>query len=373
MDVNRLKPYNWQHEDWPNFKYNSAFAEAQWLDFVHGTGKIGGLVEALPEQVKGDALIDIMVQEAMKTSEIEGEYLNREDVWSSIKKNLGFKAYQGQQYEARAEGAAALMVNLRQQYQKPLTQKMLFEWHKMLMKGTKGIKVGQWRKHAEPMQVVSGAYGKIKVHFEAPPSAQVPAQMRDFVKWFNQTAPGGAKEIKLAPVRAALVHVYFESIHPFEDGNGRIGRALSEKALAQSMGRPVLLSLSRSIEANKKAYYEALQKAQRSNEVTPWVQYFVEVVQRAQQEAEQLVAFTLKKTRFFDKHGPLLNTRQHKAIVRMLRDGPGGFEGGMNARKYVGITKTSKATATRDLQELVEMGVFEQVGSGRSTRYEVVL
>jgi Fic family protein len=241
----------------------------------------------------------------------------------------------------------------------------------MLMGQNKRIKAGKWRTHKDPMQVVSGVIGKEKVHFEAPPSKRVPQEMHAFIQWFNDTAPGGIHEMKKAPVRSALAHLYFESIHPFEDGNGRIGRAIAEKALSQTIGRPVLLSLSRTIEANKAAYYQSLEQAQRSNEVSAWVAYFVGTVLDAQIEAETQVDFTLRKTRFLDRYKPLLNDRQEKVLTRMLAEGPTGFEGGMQARKYIAITGASKATATRDLKHLLDIGAFTLVDSagGRSTRY----
>jgi Fic family protein len=241
----------------------------------------------------------------------------------------------------------------------------------MIMAGSRGGKVGQWRRHVEPMQVVSGAVGKPTVHFEAPPSSRVPKEMTRFISWFNETAAGGKLEIKRPLVRAAVAHLYFESIHPFEDGNGRIGRALSEKALSQGIGRPALLSLSRAIEAQRKKYYEALQTGQQSNEITPWVTWFVNMAVEAQKHAEEQIEFTLKKTKFFDRFKDELNERQVKVMRRMLEEGPKGFQGGMNAKKYMGITDTSKATATRDLQDLVEKGVLVPSGGGRSTRYEI--
>jgi Fic family protein len=199
--------------------------------------------------------------------------------------------------------------------------------------------------------------------------------MEQFIHWFNETAPGGKKEIRRAPVRAAIAHLYFETIHPFEDGNGRIGRAVAEKALSQGIGRPVLLSLSRTIEADRKAYYDALQKGQRSNEITDWVVYFVKTTLHAQFEAEQQIAFTLKKVQFFDRFKDRLSDRQLKVVRRMLEEGPRGFRGGMNAGKYGSLAGISKATATRDLQNLLEMGAIKLMGEagGRSTKYEVNL
>jgi Fic family protein len=213
--------------------------------------------------------------------------------------------------------------------------------------------------------------GKQRIHFEAPPSDRVPQEMERFITWFNQTGPGGIKEIKKAPVRSAIAHLYFEAIHPFEDGNGRIGRAIAEKALSQGIGRPALLSLSKAIEANRKEYYDALEMAQQSNEITKWINYFVKTILAAQTEAEEQIDFTLKKAKFFDRYKDQLNDRQLKVIRRMLEEGPEGFTGGMNATKYGSVTKTSKATATRDLQDLLEKGIINVVGGGRSTRYQI--
>ena len=364
--------YNWQLPDWPHFKYNIEEIEDQLLEFTKRTARMSGILDTLPEEAKIETLLEIIVLEAIKTSEIEGEYISRKDVMSSVKRNLGIVP-QEETKDQRAEGIAGLMTQVREFYQKSLSEPMLFEWHKTLMTRSGDIQTGKWRTHQEPMQVVSGALGKEKVHFEAPPSSNVPDEMGSFIQWFNNTAPGGMQEIKSPPVRSALAHIYFESIHPFEDGNGRIGRAISEKALSQGAGYPVLLSLSESIESNKKLYYSQLQKAQSTNEITNWIKYFVDIIIESLTRAEELVNFTLKKARLFDKHKVDFNDRQIKVIQRMLEEGPGGFEGGMNARKYMGIVKTSKATATRDLQNLVEIGVLHPVGGGRSTRYNLKL
>jgi Fic family protein len=320
-----------------------------------------------------ETVVDMMVAEAIKTSEIEGEYLSRKDVLSSIKKNLGLISPHEKIKDKKAEGIGELMTDVRNTFKEELSKEKLFAWHKMIMANSKDVEVAKWRTHKEPMQVISGAMGKQKVHFEAPPSAIVPKQMGQFVQWFNLTAPGGKKEIKKAPLRSAIAHLYFETIHHFEDGNGRIGRAIAEKALSQGIGRPVMLSLSRTIEANKKKYYAALEKAQKQNEITAWVNYFVHAILDAQIEAEEQIDFTLKKVKFFDRFKDQLNNRQLTVIKRMLQEGAKGFEGGMNAGKYAGITKISKATATRDLQLLAEIGAFIVSGGGRSTSYSVNL
>ena len=217
--------------------------------------------------------------------------------------------------------------------------------------------------------------GKEKIHYQAPPSSKVAKEMKKFIQWFNDSGPGGKSAIKKAPVRSAIAHLYFETIHPFEDGNGRIGRAIAEKALSQTIGRPVILSLSRTIEAKKNIYYASLEKAQRLNEITPWMEYFVKTALDAQREAETQIEFTLKKTKFFDRFKDQFNERQLTVIKRMLEEGTKGFQGGMNATKYIGLTKTSKATATRDMQQLLEIGAFVLAGKagGRSTSYNVAL
>lgn len=365
--------YNWQHKDWPNFTYDLSAVEEVLFLFTERMGRVGGLLEGLPEAEQTAAMIDVMVAEAVKTSEIEGEYISRQDVMSSIKNNLGLNPTAEQVKDQRAEGAAQLMLDVRESYASPLDEEKLFSWHRMLMKGSQRVKVGEWRTHAEPMQVISGPIGKQKVHYEAPPSSRVPDEMSAFINWFNETAPGGSSVIGKPLVRSAVAHVYFESIHPFEDGNGRLGRAISEKALSQEVGRPVLLSLSRTIESSRNDYYDALKKAQKSNEITSWVTYFVNMGLAAQIQAEEHIEFTLKKAKVFDRYKDQLNERQLRVVRRMLDEGPEGFEGGMSAKKYIAITKTSKATATRDLQDLVACDLFVLVGGGRSTRYELNL
>ena len=364
--------YNWQHKKWPLFEYEETLLEKDLLSFYEKSGRISGATIALPEAVQMEALVEMMVSEAIKTSEIEGEFLSRQDVMSSIKNNLGLSV-NNISNNKKAKGVSALMIAVRNTFNKPLDEQTLFHWHKLLLGFDKSIEVGKWRTHEDPMQVVSGAYGKTKVHFEAPPSKSVPREMKKFIQWFNYTAPGKKKEITKAPIRAAIAHVYFESIHPFEDGNGRIGRAIAEKALSQGAGVPVFLSLSKSIEANKKAYYAELQKAQKSLQINSWLIYFLKTILHAQADAEKQIDFTLKKVRFFDQFKNLLNDRQLRVIKRMFEEGPNGFLGGMNARKYTSLTKVSKATATRDLQYLADINALLIIGGGRSTSYQINL
>lgn len=250
---------------------------------------------------------------------------------------------------------------------------MLLEWHAKLMVNVQNVNTGQWRRRSEPMQIISGTYGRVIVHYEAPPSAEVAREMEQFVQWYNQASFSLKGDVAEAVLKSAVAHLYFESIHPFEDGNGRIGRAIAEKALSQSIGRPVVLSLSKIIEKNKAQYYAALKEAQWSLEITAWINYFANVILEAQRDAKAIVQFTLIKAKFFDNYKDQLNDRQLKAINKMLEKGADGFEGGMTAKKYMSITGTSKATATRDLLELHSKGVVVQEGAGRAIRYQLKL
>ena len=365
--------YNWQQIDWPEFIFDLREIDDTLFEFAGETGHISGMLNAMSEDMKMEAIINTMVAEAIKTSEIEGAYFSRQDVMSSIRNGLGLNKKQDLVKDKKALGAGRLMVDVRNTYAAPLTKAKLLQWHEMLMADSKNIQSGKWRTHKAPMQVVSGAHGREKVHFEAPPSARVAKEMEQFITWFNDTAPGGENEIKKAPVRAAIAHLYFESIHPFEDGNGRIGRAIAEKALSQTLGRPVLLSLSRTIEGDKKAYYQALEHGQRNNQVTEWIKYFATTTLQAQQQARVLTDFIIRKTKFFDRFKAQLNDRQLKAVKKMFDAGAAGFAGGLNAQKYMSITRTSKSTATRDLQHLAAIEALTAQGGGRSTAYELNL
>lgn len=363
--------YNWQQKDWKLFKFQQEKLEDLLLTFTEKLGLAKGLLQSLSKKNHSESLIDLLVTEAIKNAEIEGEYFSRKDVMSSIKNNLGLNNKLELVKDINANGMAALVTEIHKQYELPLTETMLFSWHKMIFPNTNRITVGAWRSHSETMQVISGTIGKEKVHFEAPPSMMVPEEMSAFIKWFNETAPKGKCEMKYAPIRCAIAHLYFETIHPFEDGNGRIGRAIAEKALLQTLNFPLLISLSSAIEADKKAYYQALKEGQKSNEITPWLVYFINTLIQAQNNAELLINFTLQKAKLFDQYKDVLNTRQIKVLKRMLKEGPNGFDGGMTAKKYIKITNTSKATATRDMQHLKELEIFVSFGEGRSTAYKI--
>jgi Fic family protein len=363
--------YNWQFPSWPNFNYNVQGIQSIILTFAQETGEILGLLQGLSKELKNETLMQLMLTEAIKTSEIEGEFISREDVISSIRNNLGWNKTLVSIKDKRASNVTALMLEVRKSFDQPLTLEMLQAWHRTLMAHADHVNPGEWRKGTAAMQIVSGTYGREVVHFEAPPSSDVAREMEAFVHWFNTVSFPVKGEMAEAVLKAAIAHLYFESIHPFEDGNGRIGRAIAELALSQSLGRPVMLSLSKIIEQHKKTYYEALKEAQRSMEISAWIEYFASVILEAQRDARNMVHFTLMKAKFFDSYKNDLNERQLKAINKMLEKGTEGFEGGMTAKKYVSITKTSKATATRDLLALQTLGVLVQQGAGRSVKYHL--
>lgn len=375
--------YSWQHPNWPNFIFDEAQCKEALYQYALEAGRLSGGISQLEGSLQYDAYIDLMVSEAIHTSQIEGERLDREDVRSSIKNFLGLSQPIIRVADPRAEGMAALMVEVRNAFKNELTKETLFHWHQLVIPSQaesllqRNLKVGQWRDSEEPMQIVSGPIGYETVHYEAPPAQQVDKEITRFLDWFNRSNPlNTAREIVLSgPVRSAIAHLWFETIHPFDDGNGRVGRAIAEMALAQDLNRPPLLSLSTVIEKDKNAYYSGLNKASQFDlDVTDWVTWFVDSVLVAQQEAAQKVDFVLKKARFWEKHQKTeLNERQQKVLSKLFDAGADGFEGGMTAKKYMSITKCSKASATRDLSDLVEKEcLYRLEGGGRNVRYGVV-
>ena len=239
------------------------------------------------------------------------------------------------------------------------------------MNASPNINAGKYRTGTEPMQVISGAVGREIIHYEAPPSYNIPQEMKSFIKWYNNFKVETG-DIKNALIKTSICHLYFESIHPFDDGNGRIGRAIAEKCLSQSLGVPVVISISSIIERDKKKYYNALKKAQRCLEITNWIFYFSSIILEAQKNAKLVILFTLNKTKFLDKHKGNLNERQLKVILKIFDFGIEGFEGDITAKKYISITKSSRATATRDLQDLVEKNILSQKGAGRNVKYMIL-
>ncbi|MCE3230675.1 MAG: Fic family protein [Alphaproteobacteria bacterium] len=362
--------WNWQQKDWPDFRYNSSLLRELEDAFLKKSGVFLGAYTHIADDDKSSLIIDLISDEAVKTSEIEGEYLNRESVQSSIRQNFGLAA-DNRKIPLAEQGISEMMVDLYQNYNLPLTHEILFRWHTMLTRGKLDLKdAGCYRTHQEPMQVVSGYIHAPKVHFEAPPSKVIFHEMEKFIGWFNKTAPGG-KEPLPALTRVGMAHLYFVCIHPFEDGNGRIGRAIAEKVLSQSLQQPTLIALSHTIEKNKKAYYDALESNNKDMEITPWLLLFAETVLKAQEYTQDKVLFLIEKTKLYDKLRNQLNPRQEKVIARLFREGPDGFKGGLNTEKYIRMTGTSRATATRDLQDLVHKGALGSTGERKGTRYHL--
>lgn len=361
--------WNWMLKEWPQFSYDAKALEALEYRFSENSGTVFGVLKHVQEESKDNFLVEILSDEAIKTSEIEGEYLNRDSVQSSIKKNLGL-AVEKRKIPPAEFGISEMMVDLYLNYDKTLTHEQLFSWHKMITNGRRDIKdIGCYRTHEDPMQVVSGRLDLPKVHFEAPPSKVVPDEMEKFVSWFNQIHQEDAKQRLLPLTKAGIAHLYFVSIHPFEDGNGRIGRAIAEKSIAQSTLRPSLISLSSTIDANKKSYYTFLEKSNTTLEITDWLVYFSKTILDAQEHTLKRIDFLIEKTRLFDRFSSQLNERQLKVVKRLFDAGHKGFRGGLSANNYQTIAKASASTATRDLQDLISKQILFKTGTLKSTRY----
>jgi Fic family protein len=363
--------WNWEQPDWPRFTWDARRLRQSEERFLIGSGAVLGSISHLAAGVQEQLVVEAISTEALTTSEIEGELLNRESVQSSIRRALGLTT-DARRSNPAERGVAEMMVSVYRRPLEPLSDAMLLDWHRMLMSGRGGIRAGEYRTHPEPMQVVSGRIGEPTVHFEAPPSAAVPAEMAAFVGWFNRTAPAGREPLG-ALVRAGMAHLYFESIHPFEDGNGRVGRAIAEKALAQGLGRSTLTAVAATILRHRAAYYRALEAANKHNEISDWLAWFAGIVLEAQERTAAQIDFQIQKTRLLDRVGGQLNERQSKVLDRMLREGTGGFQGGLSAANYMSIVKTSTATATRDLADMVARGALIRTGERRSTRYHISL
>jgi Fic family protein len=362
--------WNWERPDWPEFTYDPAVLAELERQFLLRSGEFIGAFRHIGSDDQNTLKIELLSDEALKTSEIEGEILNRDSVQSSLRQQFGL-GFDQRKVPPAERGIAEMMVNLYETFAAPLTHQTMFAWHKMLMSGERGIEViGGYRTHAEPMQVVSNSAHDPQVHFEAPPSTRMKSEMDDFVAWSNNTLPGGKYPLP-ALTRAGITHLYFVSIHPFEDGNGRIGRALSEKSLAQNIGQPSLIALAYTIERARKAYYGALERNNKDLEITDWLVYFAKTINEAQNNTIKRVNFYVAKTKLYEKLRGKLNERQDKVVARMFREGINGFKGGLSAENYISITQSSRATATRDLQQLLAMGAFTKTGELRYTRYHL--
>jgi len=360
--------WNWQKDDWPNFQYNHILITKREEEFLKKSYIAFGTSKALTNEQKNTLIVELATNEAYKTSEIEGELLDRDSLQSSIRKHFGLKT-DSRKVSPAEQGISEMMVDLYKNYKAPLSHEQLFTWHKMLTNGRRDLNdIGAYRTHEDPMQIVSGKVYDPKVHYEAPPSTQVSSEMDTFVAWFNQTEQEQENAIP-ALIRSGIAHIYFESIHPFEDGNGRIGRAVSEKVLSQSLGRPTLIAIAFTIEEKRKHYYIALQNGSRNLEINEWLHYFCNMVLSAQDHTQRMIDFLIYKGKFYQQFDHQLNQRQTKVIERIFREGVDGFKGGLSAENYISITNAARATATRDLQNLVEIGAFKKTGERKYTRY----
>lgn len=360
-----LMTWNWQQKNWPCFTWKPDVLQPLEERFLHQSGLLLGAYRHLREQDRDLLNVELISTEALKSSEIEGEFLNRDSVQSSLRRQFGLQS-DARHIPPAEQGISEMMVDLYQGYAAPLTHQTLHKWHRHLTMGRQDLyEMGNYRKHIQPMLVISGSIHEPVVHFEAPSSIQVQEEMDAFLTWFNES------EQLPSLTRAGIAHLYFVSIHPYEDGNGRIGRAIAEKALAQGIGSPALTTLSAMIQSRKKEYYDALAQVNRQLELTDWLCWFAEVILAASKSTEDWIQFLIVKTQMFDRLRGHLNPRQEKALERMFREGPEGFTGGLSAKKYLSITKTSRATATRDLNELVTLGALHKTGEGKGTRYHL--
>lgn len=360
--------WNWQLPDWPKFTYNPAQVEQREAEFLLGAGKLLGAITHLGEEDSSRIRVELLRDEAWETSRIEGELLNRDSLQSSLCRHFGLPG-DARKVTPAELGVSKVLVDAYHHFAEPLTIERLCKWHASLMQGRVAMRdVGKFRTGSEPMRIVSGPVHDPRIHFEAVPSDRVLAEMEGFLTWFNHS-----RDTLPALARAALAHVRFESIHPYEDGNGRIGRVIAEIALSQALGKPALLALSRTISARKSSYYAHLEQTNRTLEITPWVDFFADTVVQAQRDAGELLDFVMAKARFFDQFRDQFNARQEKVLLRIFTEGPEGFAGGLSAGNYQRITKASPATSTRDLSELVKMGALAKTGDRKHARYSLRL
>ncbi len=366
----------WQQLDWPDFRYDEHALEHRELEFRLNSERLAGSFDALPMASKEDATIDLMLSEAIKTSAIEGEDLDRESVRSSLLSLITSDTLPDIS-DHKAAGAASLLVDVRKNWQTSLTHELLGKWQTMAVPEQRYTPIlrGAYRNDPSPMQIVSGPYGREKVHYEAPPAARVPDEMAKLIECYNQTSPLIGDKTIPGIARAGIAHLWFEVIHPFDDGNGRVGRAIADHALSQSLGYPTTACLATAIEGDKKSYYLQLEKASRgSMDVNVWLDYFADTIIKAQEIAREEVDFVLAKTRFYEAYGDQLNDRQARMVSRVFAEGRMGFEGGITTRKYEAITKCPNRTASRDLSDLVTKGIIIPLpGGGRTTRYELTI
>jgi Fic family protein len=366
----------WQQPDWPDFRYDNRALNDRELEFRLKSERLAGSFDALPMAFQEDATIDLMLSEAIKTSAIEGEDLDRESVRSSLLSLINSDTLPDNS-DQKAAGAASLLVDVRKNWQTSLTHDLLRKWQSMAVPKQRYTSIlrGAYRNDPSPMRIVSGPYGREKVHYEAPPATHVQDEMARLADWYNQTSPVSGDKTIPGIARAGIAHLWFEVIHPFDDGNGRVGRVIADHALSQFLGYPTTACLATAIEGDKQTYYLQLEKASRGSlGVNVWLDYFADTIIKAQEIAREEVDFVLAKTRFYEAWGDQLNDRQARMVSRVFAEGRKGFEGGITTRKYESITKCPNRTASRDLSDLVAKGIIIPLpGGGRTTRYELTI
>lgn len=363
--------YIHQLSGWPALTWDHERLAPLLAEVRHQQGRLTGRMEALGFPLRTEANLQTLTQDVLKTSEIEGERLDTDQVRSSIARRLGLEIAGLVASDRNVEGIVEVMLDATRNYAAPLTRERLFAWHAALFptgrSGMRKITTGAWRAHAAgPMQVVSGPVGREHIHYEAPEAARLDEEMTVFLAWFN-------KAEAIDPVlKAALAHFWFVTIHPFEDGNGRIARAIADMALARSERTAQrFYSMSAQIRLERDAYYDTLEAAQKGTlDVTVWIDWFLHCLARAMVGAQELLGAVLRKARFWNSPAAQsLNARQRTVINRLLD----GFQGHMTSSKWAKLAKCSQDTAARDIQELVAHGIFKRnPGGGRSTSYSLV-
>jgi Fic family protein len=358
------------HSDWPKFTWDAKTLSAPLAAVRHKQGRLLGKMETLGFELKSEASLNVLTRDVVKSSAIEGELLNPGEVRSSIARRLGLDTAGMPQAGRDVEGVVEMMLDAIRNYSKPLSSKRLYDWHASLFptgrSGIQRITVGKWRTtESGPMQVVSGPIGREKVHFQAPDADRLPLEMKQFLKWFNASP-------EVDPViKAAIAHFWFVTIHPFDDGNGRIGRAIVDMALARADGTSDrFYSMSSQIEAQRKDYYKNLELAQAGDlDITRWIEWFLACLDHSIDGAEQLLAAVLYKAQLWTKiNEQPVNDRQRLVINRMLDD----FKGFLTSSKYAKLAKCSTDTALRDIRELLNREILvANPSGGRSTSYRL--
>ena len=368
--------YIWQYPSWPKFHWDSTALLKFLGDCRFQQGSLLTQMHELGFEVQQQARAEVLIEEALKTSEIEGVRLNTQAVRSSVARRLGLpSAGLPEINEPLADAVVEILLDATQNHESRLTAERLFGWQAALFptgySGIHRIQVAAWRDDRKgPMQVVSGPMGREKVHYQAPPANRLKDEMKRFFRWWEK----GRKEMD-GILRAGAAHLWFVAVHPFDDGNGRIARAITDMALVQDENLATrCYSLSSQIMAERDAYYEVLERINKQdNDITQWLKWFLACMSRAILSSNRLLANVMQKARFWKRHAQTaLNDRQRKALNRLLDAGPGGFEGGLTNRKYAGMTHVSRATAQRELADLVKKGILlKNPGGGRSVSYDL--